>query len=89
MEIRAKARRLHQKKKLGLIIVDYLQLIGAIDPRAIREQQVAEMSRGLKAMAKELDVPVIVLSQLNRAADKENRTPRLTDLRESGAIELN
>ncbi len=87
MEIRAKARRLHQKKKLGLIIVDYLQLIGAIDPRAIREQQVAEMSRGLKAMAKELDVPVIVLSQLNRAADKENRTPRLSDLRESGAIE--
>ncbi len=76
MEMRAKARRIYARKKLGLIIVDYL-----------REQQVAEVSRGLKAMAKELDLPVIVLSQLNRSSEKENRTPRLSDLRESGSIE--
>ncbi len=87
MEMRAKARRIHARKKLGLIIVDYLQLVSGSDPRAPREQQVAEVSRGLKALAKELDVPVIVLSQLNRSSEKENRTPRLSDLRESGSIE--
>jgi replicative DNA helicase len=87
MEMRAKARRIYARKKLGLIVVDYLQLVSGSDPRAPREQQVAEVSRGLKAMAKELDLPVIVLSQLNRASEKENRTPRLSDLRESGSIE--
>jgi len=87
MEMRAKARRIYARKKLGLIIVDYLQLLSGTDPRAPREQQVAEVSRGLKAMAKELDLPVIVLSQLNRSSEKENRTPRLSDLRESGSIE--
>jgi len=87
MEMRAKARRIYARKKLGLIIVDYLQLLNGTDPRAPREQQVAEVSRGLKAMAKELDLPVIVLSQLNRSSEKENRTPRLSDLRESGSIE--
>ncbi|MEI7799124.1 MAG: replicative DNA helicase [Opitutaceae bacterium] len=87
MEMRAKARRIYARKKLGLIIVDYLQLINGTDPRAPREQQVAEVSRGLKAMAKELDLPVIVLSQLNRSSEKDNRTPRLSDLRESGSIE--
>lgn len=87
MELRAKARRIHARKKLGMIIVDYLQLISGTDPRAPREQQVAEVSRGLKALAKELDVPVLVLSQLNRSSEKENRTPRLSDLRESGSIE--
>jgi replicative DNA helicase len=87
MEMRAKARRIHSRKKLGLIIVDYLQLVSGSDPRAPREQQVAEVSRGLKALAKELDVPLIVLSQLNRSSEKENRTPRLSDLRESGSIE--
>ena len=87
MEMRAKARRIYARKKLGLIIVDYLQLVSGSDPRAPREQQVAEVSRGLKAMAKELDLPVIVLSQLNRSSEKENRTPRLSDLRESGSIE--
>jgi replicative DNA helicase len=87
MEMRAKARRIYARKKLGLIIVDYLQLVSGTDPRAPREQQVAEVSRGLKAMAKELDLPVIVLSQLNRSSEKENRTPRLSDLRESGSIE--
>ncbi len=87
MELRAKARRLSSRHKLGLIVVDYLQLIAPTDPKTPREQQVAEISRGLKGLAKELDVPVIVLSQLNRSAEKENRTPRLSDLRESGSIE--
>ncbi|HVT72935.1 MAG TPA: replicative DNA helicase [Lacunisphaera sp.] len=87
MEMRAKARRIYARRKLGLVVVDYLQLVSGTDSRAPREQQVAEVSRGLKAMAKELDLPVIVLSQLNRSSEKENRTPRLSDLRESGSIE--
>jgi replicative DNA helicase len=87
MELRAKARRLHARHKLGLIIVDYLQLLSPTDAQVPREQQVAEASRGLKALAKELDLPVVVLSQLNRSPEKENRTPRLADLRESGSIE--
>ncbi len=87
MELRAKARRLAARSKIGFIIVDYLQLLAPTDARVAREQQVAEISRGLKALAKELDVPVLVLSQLNRAAEKENRAPKLSDLRESGSIE--
>jgi replicative DNA helicase len=87
MELRAKARRVHARHKLGFIIVDYLQLLSPTDPRVPREQQVAEASRGLKALAKELSLPVLVLSQLNRSSEKENRTPRLADLRESGSIE--
>ena len=87
MQLRAKARRVHARHKLGLIVVDYLQLMSPIDPRVPREQQVAEASRGLKSLAKELDVPVIVLSQLNRSSEKENRAPKLADLRESGSIE--
>lgn len=89
MELRAKARRLYSRlpSKLGLIIVDYLQLLSPTDPQIPREQQVSEISRGLKALAKELDVPVLVLSQLNRSSEKENRTPKLSDLRESGSIE--
>ncbi len=87
MQLRAKARRVHARNKLGLIIVDYLQLLSPTDSRVPREQQVAEASRGLKALAKELDVPVVVLSQLNRSSEKENRVPRLADLRESGSIE--
>lgn len=85
--IRARARRVHARNPLGAIVVDYLQLMAPSDKGVPREQQVAEASRGLKALAKELNVPVIVLSQLNRASDKENRPPRLSDLRESGAIE--
>jgi replicative DNA helicase len=87
MELRAKARRVHSRHKLGFIIVDYLQLISPTDSKVPREQQVAEASRGLKALAKELDLPVLVLSQLNRSSEKENRVPRLSDLRESGSIE--
>jgi replicative DNA helicase len=87
MELRAKARRLAARHKLGFVVVDYLQLLSPTDPKVPREQQVAEISRGLKALAKELDVPVLVLSQLNRSAEKENRTPKLSDLRESGSIE--
>jgi len=87
MQLRAKARRVHARHKLGLVVVDYLQLLNPTDSKVPREQQVAEASRGLKALAKELDVPVVVLSQLNRSSEKENRTPRLADLRESGSIE--
>lgn len=87
LEMRAKARRMHSKQNLGLIIIDYLQLLAGTDPRVPREQQIAEISRGIKAMAKELGLPVIVLSQLNRESEKEKRDPRLSDLRESGSIE--
>lgn len=87
LDIRAKARRLHTKSPLGLVVVDYLQLIRGTDNRVQREQQIADISRGMKGMAKELNVPVVVLSQLNRDSEKENRDPRLSDLRESGSIE--
>jgi len=87
MQLRAKARRIHSRTPLGFIMVDYLQLLSPTDPKVPREQQVAEASRGLKAIAKELDLPVLVLSQLNRSSEKDNRTPKLSDLRESGSIE--
>lgn len=87
LDVRAKARRLHTKNPLGLVVVDYLQLIRGTDNRIQREQQIADISRGMKGMAKELNVPVVVLSQLNRDSEKENRDPRLSDLRESGSIE--
>jgi len=87
MELRAKARRLHARTPLGFIVVDYLQLLSPVDAKVPREQQVAEASRGLKSLAKELNVPVLVLSQLNRSAEKDDRPPRLSDLRESGSIE--
>jgi replicative DNA helicase len=87
MELRAKARRIYARRKLGFIMVDYLQLLSPNDSQAPREQQVAEASRGLKALAKELDLPILVLSQLNRSSEKENRAPKLADLRESGSIE--
>ncbi len=87
MQLRAKARRIHARHPLGFIVVDYLQLLSPTDGKMPREQQVAEASRGLKSLAKELNVPVLVLSQLNRSSEKENRTPKLADLRESGSIE--
>jgi len=87
LELRAKARRLHAREQLGLIVVDYLQLIYGTDNTLPREQQVAEISRGLKALSKELNVPVVVLAQLNRESEKEKRQPRISDLRESGSIE--
>ena len=92
LEMRAKARRLNQQlrqqnQKLGLIVVDYLQLLRGSDPTMPREQEVAEISRGMKAMSKELMAPVIVLAQLNRDSEKETRPPRPSDLRESGSIE--
>lgn len=87
LELRAKARRMHNQHGLGMVIVDYLQLVNGTDPRVPREQQIAEISRGMKGMAKELNVPVIVLGQLNRESEREKRQPRLSDLRESGSIE--
>jgi replicative DNA helicase len=86
-QIRAKARRLRMRNKLDFVVVDYLQLISTESRVLSRENQISEISRGLKAMAKELNVPVLVLSQLNRDSEKERRDPRLSDLRESGAIE--
>ena len=85
--MRAKARRMAAKTDLGLVVIDYLQLITGSDPRVGREQQISEISRGVKAMAKELNLPVLVLSQLNRDTEREKRRPRLSDLRESGSIE--
>jgi len=88
LEMRAKARRLKSENNLGLIVVDYLQLMQGKTNSENRTQEISEISRSLKAMAKELNVPVLALSQLNRSL--ENRTdkrPQLADLRESGAIE--
>ena len=82
------ARRLQRQHKLGLIVVDYLQLIGAGQRHDSRVQEVSEITRGLKTLAKELHVPVLALSQLSRAVEqRENKRPLLSDLRESGSIE--
>jgi replicative DNA helicase len=87
-ELRAKARRLHQRDPLDLIIIDYLQLMRAEDPRDGRVEQVGKMSRGLKILARELEVPVIAISQLSRAVEsRPDKRPLMSDLRESGNIE--
>ena len=88
LEMRAKARRLKAKHNLGLIVVDYLQLMQGKSGVENRAQEISDISRSLKAMAKELDVPVLALSQLNRSLEtRTDKRPQLADLRESGAIE--
>ena len=89
LQLRAKARRMHQQHGIKLFVIDYLQLLHSTARRAEnRQQEIADISNGVKALAKELSVPVIVLAQLNREVEKEkNRKPRMSDLRESGAIE--
>ena len=90
LEIKAKSRRLHAEHGLDLVVLDYLQLAHAEGRRERKDLEIAEISKGLKALAKELDMPVIALSQLNRGPeqrDPDKRRPMMGDLRESGAIE--
>ncbi len=89
LQLRAKARRMSQQYGITLFVIDYLQLLNSTSRRAEnRQQEITDISNGIKALAKELNVPVIVLSQLNRELEKDKgRKPRLSDLRESGAIE--
>ena len=90
LQLRARARRMSQQSGIKLFVIDYLQLVHSTAARADqnRQQEIADISGGIKALAKELDVPVIVLSQLNREVERDKgRKPRLSDLRESGAIE--
>jgi replicative DNA helicase len=88
LEMRAKARRLKIEHNLGLVIVDYLQLMRGRASADSREQEISDISRSLKALAKELSIPVIALSQLNRRVEERgDKRPQLSDLRESGAIE--
>jgi len=88
MEIRAKARRLKMDKNIGLIVIDYLQLMQGRASAERRDLEISEISRSLKALAKELELPVLALSQLNRMLEQRtDKRPRLSDLRESGALE--
>ena len=88
LEMRAKCRRLKAEHGLGLVIVDYIQLISGAARAENRQQEIASISRSLKGMAKELDVPLVALSQLSRAPEaRTDRRPQLADLRESGALE--
>ncbi len=88
LEIRAKARRLKAEKKIGMIVIDYLQLMSASSKMESREREISHISRSLKALAKELNIPVIALAQLNRAVEaRQDKRPQLSDLRESGSIE--
>jgi replicative DNA helicase len=89
LELRARARRLHRQcGKLGLIIIDYIQLMSSVSSGENRATEISEISRSLKGLAKELQVPLIALSQLNRSLEQRpNKRPVMSDLRESGAIE--
>jgi len=88
LEMRAKSRRMKAEHNLGLVVVDYLQLMRGRADSDTREQEISDISRSLKALAKELNVPVMALSQLNRRVEERgDRRPQLSDLRESGAIE--
>ncbi|NTV82451.1 replicative DNA helicase [Chlorobaculum thiosulfatiphilum] len=90
MELSAKTRRMKQEHGIGMVVVDYLQLVTPVrDGRSNREQEIAQISRSLKALAKELNIPVIALAQLNRSVEQRSgdRRPQLSDLRESGSIE--
>ena len=88
LEIRAKARRLKAEKNIGMIIIDYLQLMQGPPKAESREREISHISRSLKALAKELNIPVIALAQLNRAVEaRSDKRPQLSDLRESGSIE--
>ena len=87
-EIRSKTRRLKAEKGLGLIVIDYLQLMSSGKRSENRQQEISEISRSLKALARELDVPIIALSQLSRAVEhSQDKRPALSHLRESGALE--
>ena len=90
LQLRARARRMSQQHGIKLFVIDYLQLLHSTARRSQdnRQQEIAEISSGIKALAKELNVPVIVLAQLNREIEKDkSRKPRMSDLRESGSIE--
>jgi len=88
MQMRAMARRLQSEYGLGLIVVDYLQLIESTNPRENMVQQMSEISRSLKGLARELNIPVLALSQLSRAVEsRPDQRPKLSDLRDSGSIE--
>jgi replicative DNA helicase len=88
LELRSRARRLKREHNIDLIVIDYLQLMRGNTPTANRTEEISEISRSLKALAKELEVPVIALSQLNRSLEQRpDKRPKMSDLRESGAIE--
>jgi replicative DNA helicase len=88
LELRARARRLKARNDIALIVVDYLQLMQVPGSKENRTNEISEISRSLKGLAKELNVPVIALSQLNRSLEqRDNKRPRMSDLRESGSIE--
>jgi replicative DNA helicase len=90
LEVRAKSRRMKAEKNIGMVIIDYLQLMQGPKGAENREKEIAAISRSMKGLAKELDIPVVLLSQLNRAVESRgNKRPLLSDLRESGAIEEN